>query len=431
MSMTLVASLGAPSRFRLIAGVSIGNALEYFDLTLYTFFAVTIGKLVFPTEASGTQILLSLGIYGTGYCARPLGGLVIGAFGDRRGRKAAINLTLVLMALGTAMIGLTPSYQQAGLLAPLIVLAGRLLQGFSAGGETGASTTLLAESAPADEGGFFASWQAASQGLAVMFGAAIVWLLNVALPPEVMTNWGWRIPFMCGIGIVPVGLYLRRTVEETLDAATANDTAQHNPVGAVVRLHWSKALWALLALLGANASYVILNLYMPTYGVRELGLSPATTSAAAMVGGAFMLLFAPVGGMLTDRFGRKTFLVLSRVLVIVLTYPAFLLITAAPSAAALLLIVAVMSAVQGLGSGFFIALAENFPKNVRVTGMSSVYALGVMLSGGFGQLIVTWLIEVTGSKLAPALYVIVIGAASLVGILKLNYRTGNEEAPGP
>jgi MHS family proline/betaine transporter-like MFS transporter len=244
MSMTLAASLGTPSRFRLIAGVSIGNALEYFDLTLYTFFAVTIGKLVFPNEAQGTQILLSLGIYGTGYCARPLGGLVIGAFGDRRGRKAAINLTLVLMALGTAMIGLTPSYQQAGLLAPLIVLTGRLLQGFSAGGETGASTTLLAESAPAGEGGFFASWQSASQGLAVMSGAAIIWLLNVALPPEIMANWGWRIPFMFGIAIVPVGLYLRRTVEETLDAATAKVTAQHNPVGAVVRLHWSKALWA-------------------------------------------------------------------------------------------------------------------------------------------------------------------------------------------
>jgi MHS family proline/betaine transporter-like MFS transporter len=269
----------------------------------------------------------------------------------------------------------------------LVVLAGRLLQGFSAGGETGASTTLLAESAPTDERGFFASWQGASQGLAVMLGAGVVWLLSVTLPPEVMTSWGWRLPFMCGIGIVPVGLYLRRTVDETLKPA--KEVARHNPVGDVVRLHWSSALWALLGMLGANASYVILNLYMPTYGVRELGLSPASTSAAAMVGGAFMLLFSPLGGLLTDRFGRKTFLVLSRVLVIVLTYPAFLLLTAAPSTPGLLLIIAVMSAVQGLGSGFFIALTENFPKNVRVTGFSSVYALGVMLSGGFGQLIVT------------------------------------------
>ena len=427
MSMTLAASVETPSRFRLIAAVSIGNALEYFDLTLFTFFAVTIGKLVFPTQAPGTQILLSLGIYGTGYCARPLGGLVIGAYGDRRGRKAAVNLTLVLMAVGTALIGLTPTYEQAGLLAPFVVLAGRLLQGFSAGGETGASTTLLAESAPADERGFFASWQAASQGLAVMLGAGVVWLLSVSLSPDIMTSWGWRIPFLCGIGIVPVGLYLRRAVEETLEPAAAKAATPHNPVGDVVRLHWSSVLWALLGMLGANASYVILNLYMPTYGVRELGLSAATTSAAAMVGGACMLLFSPIGGWLTDRFGRKTFLVLSRVLVIVLTYPAFMLLTAAPSTAGLLLIIAVMSAVQGLGSGFFIALTENFPKNVRVTGFSSVYALGVMLSGGFGQLIVTWLIEATGSKLAPAFYEIVIGLASLVGILNLNYRTGREE----
>src|SRR5262249_10913783 len=154
----------------------------------------------------------------------------------------------------------------------------------------GASTTLLAESAPADERGYFASWQSGSQGLAVMCGASIVWLLNTTLPREVMESWGWRIPFLIGILIVPVGLYLRRAVDETLDAATAHETAKHSPVGAVVRLHWSNALWGLLALLGANAAYVILNLYMPTYGVRELGLSPAVTSSAALVGGGCLLL---------------------------------------------------------------------------------------------------------------------------------------------
>jgi MFS family permease len=174
MSVALAAPVKTGSRARVIAAVSIGNALEYFDLTLYTFFALTIGKLVFPAQAPGTQILLSLGIYGLGYCVRPLGGILIGTYGDRRGRKAAVNLTLFLMALGTATIGLAPTYAQAGVFAPLAIVVGRLIQGFSAGGETGASTTLLAESAPADERGYFASWQSGSQGLAVMCGASIV-----------------------------------------------------------------------------------------------------------------------------------------------------------------------------------------------------------------------------------------------------------------
>ena len=423
MSLALAAPVRTGSRARVIAAVSIGNALEYFDLTLYTFFALTIGKLVFPAQAPGTQILLSLGIYGLGYCVRPLGGILIGAYGDRCGRKAAVNLTLFLMALGTATIGLAPTYAQAGVLAPLAIVVGRLIQGFSAGGETGASTTLLAESAPADERGFFASWQSGSQGLAVMCGASIVWLLNTTLPREVMESWGWRIPFLLGILIVPVGLYLRRAVDETLDAATAHETAKQNPVGAVVKLHWSNALWGLLGLLGANAAYVILNLYMPTYGVRELGLSPAVTSSAALVGGGCLLLSSPIGGILADRFDRKTFLIISRVLVIVLTYPAFLLVTAMPSAAVLLVTIGVLSCVQGLGSGFFVLMTESFPKSVRVTGFSSIYALGVTLSGGFGQFIVTWLIQVTQSQLAPAIYVVMIGAVSLVGVIMLKRQT--------
>jgi len=409
-----------------IAAVSIGNALEYYDLTLYTFFAVTIGKLVFPGHDPTSQVLLSLGIYGTGYCARPLGGIFIGMFGDRHGRKAAVNLTLFLMALGTVLIGLSPTYAQAGVFAPLVVLLGRLIQGFSAGGETGASTTLLAESAPEDERGFFASWQGASQGLAVVIGAALVTGLNLALPTEVMSDWGWRIPFVLGIVIVPVGLWLRRAVEETLDEDSRELNKKRNPVGEVVMVHWSKALWALLALLGANAAYVTLNLYLPTYSVRELHLSPTSTSFAALVGGAVFFLTSPLGGILADRWGRKESMLLSRIAIILAAWPAFYIITAWPSLPVLLVTVTVLSTLQGLGCGFFIAMVENFPKNVRVSGLSATYALGVVLSGGFGQLIVTWLIDATGSRLAPAFYVVLIGLISLIGVLNLNYRKIHE-----
>lgn len=421
MSQAVSLSAAPPSRLRVISAVSIGNALEYYDLALYTFVAMIIGKLAFPAEDPTSQILLSLGIYGTGYCARPLGGIVIGAIGDRHGRKTAVNLTLFLMAIGTVLIGLTPSYETAGILAPIMVLAGRLIQGFSAGGETGASTTLLAESAPEDERGFFSSWQAASQGLAAAFGALLIAGLNFILSPDAMMSWGWRIPFILGIAIVPVGLYLRRSVEETIDVESRDAPKKPNPVGEVVMLHWSRALWALLALLGANAAYVTLNLYLPTYGVRELHMSPAATSTAAMVGGLTMFVTSPLGGILADRWGRKESMLLSRIAILIAAWPAFLIITTYPTLPVLIANMIVLSALQGLGSGFFIAMVENFPKNVRVTGLSVTYALGVILSGGFGQMIVTWLIEATGSKLAPAFYVIGIGIVSLLGILKLNY----------
>ena len=421
MSLAIAQSPAAPSRIRVIAAVSIGNALEYYDLAVYTFVAVIVGKLIFPAQDPTSQILLSLGIYGVGYCVRPLGGIVIGAIGDRRGRKAAVNLTLFLMALGTLMIGLTPTYQKAGVLAPIIVLVGRLIQGFSAGGETGASTTLLAESAPDDERGYFASWQGASQGLAAAFGALLIACLNLCLPAEAMASWGWRVPFVLGIGIVPVGLYLRRAIDETLDVESCAALKTHSPVGEIVTRHWSRALWGLLALLGGNAAYVTFNLYLPTYGVRELGLSPAATSVAALVGGVTIFLTSPIGGILADRWGRKESLLFSRVALILVAWPSFLIITAYPTLPMLIVNIVILSALQGLGTGFFIAMVENFPKNVRVTGLSATYALGVVLSGGFGQMIVTWLIETTGSKLAPAFYVIGLGLLSLIGILNLSY----------
>jgi MFS transporter, MHS family, proline/betaine transporter len=421
MSLAIAQPSAAPSRTRVIAAVSIGNALEYYDLAIYTFVAVTIGKLIFPAQEQTSQVLLSLGIYGTGYFARPLGGIVIGTIGDRRGRKLAVNLTLFLMAFGTLMIGLAPTYEQAGILAPIIVLAGRLIQGFSAGGETGASTTLLAESAPDDERGYFSSWQGASQGLAAAFGALLMTCLNLSLPADAMASWGWRIPFILGIAIVPVGLYLRRAIDETLDMESRATAKTRNPVGEIVSLHWSRAMWGLLALLGGNAAYVTLNLYLPTYGVRELNLSPAATSTAALAGGITIFLTSPIGGVLADRWGRRESLLFSRIAIIVAAWPAFLIITAYPTLPMLIANIVILSALQGLGTGFFIAMVENFPKNVRVTGLSATYALGVVLSGGFGQMIVTWLIEISGSKLAPAFYVIGIGLVSLIGVLNLSY----------
>ena len=210
MSATVAQPRGAISHPRLIAACTIGTALEFYDFVVFSFFARTIGQLFFPSQDPTAQLLLSFATYGVGFFLRPLGGVVLGAYADRKGRKKATVLTLMLIALGTAMIGLAPVYATAGIAGPVIVVLGRLIQGFSAGGEVGASTTLLAEYAPKDRRGFFGSWQLASQGMAVLAAAAAAFIINTNLTPAEVSAWGWRIPFLLGVLIVPIGLWLRR-----------------------------------------------------------------------------------------------------------------------------------------------------------------------------------------------------------------------------
>lgn len=413
-------------RAKVIAGISLGNAMEYFDLTLYTFFAIYIGRVIFPEHDPSIQLMFSFAIYGVGYVARPFGGIILGRYADRHGRKKGINVTLMLMALGTCMIGLAPTYAAVGFWSPVAVVIGRLLQGFSAGGETGASTTLLAELAPRKQRGFYVSWQGASQGLAVAAAASLAWVLSMTMDPENLASWGWRIPFIAGVLIVPIGFYLRKNLEETA-------TQIHSPKSpeakaqATLLSKWREALVGLFLLLGANSAYTIVNLYMPTYGVKELGLSPAISSGVALLGGLLMFSISPLAGKLCDRYGRKTILIISRSLMIVSIYPAFLAINASPTALTLLGCIAYLSILNALGGApLYAALTELFPRHMRVTGMATVYSVAVTISGGFGQFIVTGLIQLTKDPLSPAYYVIGIGLVSFIAVLIFKDRTHDD-----
>ncbi|MBV8618633.1 MAG: MFS transporter [Curvibacter sp.] len=419
-------------RRQTIIATTIGNGLEFFDFTVYGFLALVIGKLFFPTFNAYGQLLLTVASFGVGFIMRPLGGIVIGAYADRAGRKKAMTLTIFLMALGCAMIAFAPTYASIGVAAPLLIVLARLIQGFSAGGEVGASTTLLVEHATVADRCYMTSWQFASQGLGVLLGAVVVGLLTSGLSPESMQAWGWRLPFLMGMLIAPVGMYIRRHLEESLPAPSAQATpVRESRLRLVCTRHGGAVLAAILSLVGGTTAAYVVTFYMPTYAVRELGLSPSVALFGAALTGLISFAFAPFVGKLSDRVGRKPLIFWSRIAMAVLIYPGFLWLNADPGTGVLFAVLGVLSVglvVQTVPG--ITMLPEMFPRAVRATGMSLVYSVGVALFGGFAPFVSTWLLNATGSKLAPAWYLVAMTVVSLFGLLWMRDQTGRDiDAP--
>ncbi|WP_277184618.1 MFS transporter [Caballeronia sp. BR00000012568055] len=418
---------GKRARARLIAAAAVGNALEFYDFTVYAFFALIIGKLFFPVNDPIGQLLLAVASFGVGFFTRPIGGLVVGMYADRAGRKKAMLLTLGLMALGTAMIAVAPTYAQVGVLAPVILVLARLIQGFSAGGEVGASTTLLLEQAPANRRGFYASWQFASQGLSALAGALTGVALSASLSATQLESWGWRVPFVIGTAIVPVGWWLRRTMEETPQPhahASALVKAPKVPLFTVLREHMRAVLTGLGVTIGGTSAHFIIVFYLSIYGVKTLGLPGWTAMLSGCVSGGILFFLAPLGGYLSDRIGRNKLAQTTRVLLMLGIYPAFVLLNKSPTATTLLAVVTALSIVHSLNVGTVGAmLGELFPRSVRATGAAIVYSLGVAIFGGFAQFFVTLMIEITKSVYAPAWYVLACGSLSLIAVAFMRERS--------
>ena len=421
VSMTAVRK-GKLSRKQLIFAATIGNALEFFDFTVYSFFALTIGKLFFPTMSSYGQLLASVATFGVGFVMRPLGGVVIGAYADRAGRKPAMTLTIFMMALGCALIGLAPTYAQIGVAAPIIIVFARLLQGFSAGGEVGASTTLLIEAGTPANRGLLGSYQFASQGLGVSFGALMAGLLTMFLHPDALLAWGWRVPFLMGVAIAPLGMWIRRRLEEQGSPAAR---AVRMPVVTVLRDHWRRALLGTLLTMGSTVIAYVVTFYMPTYAIHELKVPAPTALLAGLVSGVVTFVVGPLAGLLSDRISRRALVFWPRLAVVVLIWPAFQWLSSGPDAARLLITVGGLSVLLALQAAPAITmLPEMFPRAVRATGMAIVYSVGVAIFGGFAQTIATWLIKVTGDLHAPAWYVMVCVALSCLTLPFIRDLTG-------
>ncbi|QCG89295.1 MFS transporter [Azospirillum sp. TSH100] len=407
----------SPSPPATILALSIGNAVELYDFTLYSFFALTIGKLFFPVQSAFGPLLLALLTFGIGFVVRPLGGIVLGGYADRVGRKPALVLTIVLMALGTLMIGLCPTYAQIGVAAPAIIVVGRLLQGFSAGGEIGVATTVLMELGHPGGRGLRVGWQMASQGAAALMGALGGYLLSTLLPADALGNWGWRLPFLAGLLILPIGLYLRRLLPETAHPGAGSRTA----LAELLSAHRAKLLLGVMMIMGGTASTYVNIFYMPTYLIKVVGLPSDTAFLTGCAAGATMLVVAPLAGLLSDRLGRRRpFVIWTALASALLTYPAFWVLSHVASVSAALAVVSLLIAMNAVGAGAcLLLLLESFPSRVRASGLSIVYSVGVSIFGGFAQFIVTWLISVTENPTSPAWYVMACALATACGASRM------------
>ncbi len=413
------------SRTKGIFAVTIGNTIEYYDFTVYTFFAVMIGRQFFPTGSALASLLLAVATFGVGFLTRPVGALVIGAIADRKGRRAALNLSIILMALGTAIIAFTPGYATLGIAAPLLLVAGRLLQGFAAGGEIGSAAAYMIEVAPAHERGYLGSWTNAGQGMALILAGIIAMTLSAVLPQADVEAWGWRVAFAVGLIIVPVGLYVRRHIPETVESATVHGSAG-TILKEIVTRQRRTVILGILTILGGTVSFFV-STYMTSYAITTLKLSTSAALLVPFAAGVSVVIPSLIGGWLSDRIGRKPILIWPRVALVLAAYPAFLYLTAQPSATSLVLMTCVIMGLHSLSGGLmFVALPELLPRAVRTTGFAVIYAVGVCVFGGSTQVILTWLIGVTGDPLSPAYYLILANAISVVAMWLLEETNGRQ-----
>lgn len=410
------------SQTRVVVAAVIGNLLEFFDFTVYSFFALTIAKLFFPAHDPVVSTLLALAAFAIGFVARPVGGFVLGHYADRRGRRAALTLTIFLMAVGSAVIGLAPGYATIGLAAPALIVFARLLQGFAQGGEFGAATATLLQTGTAQGRGFRASWQLASQGAAALLGSGMAALLNYQLTSTQLLDWGWRVPFLAGVLIMPVGVYLRRHIVEEPAAVSKASRSDIEP--GLVR----KWFLTVFAIMGMTVATYVLMYYIPTYSIQYLKLPPKLSMLVSIGAACSSLVLCPLWGALSDKMQRrKPLTVFGRVTLIILLYPAFWLMNHFPALPVVFGLIVLLMFFYTMGSAPAYALMpENFPRHVRAGYLASAYAVAVSVFGGTAQLVVAWLIRITGSTMAPAWYMIVCVIISLIAVVMLDETGGRE-----
>lgn len=410
-------------RRRAVLASVIGNAFEWFDFAIYGMFAVIISHHFFPAENDASSLMAGVAAFGVAFFFRPLGGVFWGIFADRKGRKAALSAIMVLMAASTAVIGLLPTYAAIGVAAPILMVLARVVQGFSVGGEFAGATSMLIEFAPEGRKGFYGSWQMFSQALAFGIGSLVAWGLTASLSPEALQGWGWRLPFILGILIGPVGFYIRRRVDESPEFAALAERAEggeRSPLRDTLRNFPREMLSGIgLCVVGTVSAYVVI-FYLPIFAVKQLGLAMGAAQLSTLVANLFILVFCPIAGRLSDRFGRKAIIAPAIVLYGLLVLPLFTHLLAAPSFAALLLTQCLLGTCMGFIWGPTpVALAEVFPVRVRSTGVSLVYNLAVLVFGGLAPLILTALIEATGNPMVPAYYLVLSAVIGIAGCLLL------------
>lgn len=410
------------SKIATVFRVTGGNFLEMFDFFLFGFYATQISHAFFPSQNETISLLQTFMTFGAGFLMRPLGALFLGAYIDRIGRRKGLIVTLGIMAMGTVLIAFVPGYQTIGVLAPILVLIGRLLQGFSAGVELGGVSVYLAEmSTPANKG-FYVSWQSASQQVAIVVSALIGYGLNQLFVPETIADWAWRIPFFIGCLIVPMLFFLRRSLEETAEFEARKVRPTLRQVVSSLAENWQIVLLGVMLVLMTTVSFYLITVYTPTFGKTVLKLSEVDSLVVALCVGLSNFIWLPIMGAVSDRVGRFPILALFSLLMLITAYPALSWLASAPSFGRMLEVELWFSFLYASYNGaMVVALTEIVPADVRTSGFSLAYSLATTL-GGFSLAISTWLISALNDKAAPGLWLSLAALSGLVASL-LIYRT--------
>ena len=426
---TFTAQRASQSKLGMVLRVTSGNFLEQFDFFLFGFYASSIAKVFFPTGSEFASLMLTFAVFGAGFLMRPLGAIVLGAYIDEVGRRKGLIVTLSIMACGTLLIAFVPGYATIGLLAPFLVLVGRLLQGFSAGAELGGVSVYLAEMATPGHKGFYTAWQSASQQVAIVLAALLGYALNAWMDPAALNDWGWRIPFFVGCMIIPAIFVLRRSLQESTEFQAQKHHPSTREVLGSMMAHWQVVIAGMLLVAMTTTTFYLITVYTPTFGRSVLKLSAADSLVVTLCVAVSNFVLLPIGGALSDRIGRRPIMLVVTVLAILTAYPALSWLAAAPSFVRMLTVLLWFSVFFGFYNGaMVVGLTEVMPTQVRVVGFSLAYSLATALFGGFTPAVSTWLIEFSKDKAAPAYW---LSTAALCGLLATLYlfRRGSRSSP--
>ena len=392
-----------------------------YDFMVFGYYAAGIGRTFFPQSSEYASLMLSLATFGSGFLMRPLGALVLGAYIDHHGRRKGLILTLALMAIGTLSIGCVPGYATLGLLAPLLVVLGRLVQGLSAGVEIGGVSVYLAEIATPGRKGFYVSWQSGSQQIAVVFAAVIGLMLAAWLPPDQMLGWGWRIPILLGSMLIPLLMLLRRSLVETDEFIARKHRPGTAEIWRTVAANWRLVILGMMMTTMTTVTFYLITAYMPTFGSTILHLSDKESMIVTLCVGISNFILLPVMGAVSDKVGRRLPMITFSLLALLTAYPALAWLVGAPSLGRLLAVGLWFSLIFGGYNGSMVVfLTEIMPVEVRASGFSLAYSLATGIFGGFTPAVSTYLIHITGNRAMPGVWLSLAAVMGLTATLLLS-----------
>lgn len=416
---------------RVVIASMVGSFIEWYEFAVYGYLAVIMGQVFFPNGDAATQIIASFATFAVAFIARPFGGFIFGWMGDKFGRKRALNLTLVLMTVSTFLIGLIPSYQSAGIIAPIILIFFRLIQGFSGGGEASGAAIFVAEHCRDDHRTLMTSWVELGCMAGFVFGAALSAVMRQVFTPEELVEWAWRLPYFFSAPLAYIGIYIRNRLEESphyVAAVSEHRAGKSSFSWGELAKHKGAMFRSAGLMIANNIGIFIVLTYMPTWLVSTLNLSPANSFIVGIFPMLFVLILIPVFAKIADRIGRKKIMMIGSVGMIIFALPCFYVLQEGSIAMKFVAMVILNICPAFLLSSILAKVPSLFPIHIRFTGMAVSYNVAVALFAGTAPMINAWLISVTGNHYIPAYYLI---AGSLIGVITLLFTKDLTGKPMP